>query len=354
MHRRAFLQTAAMGAVGSLATTSALAAQMPDPPGTPPPPRDWTQSIAPYPDPNFEVFDPRFKKYNAFTAPLRRLYPGANWTEGPVYFGDMHCVIFSDIPNNRLLRFDEITERTDVFRQPAGNPNGNTRDRQGRLITCEHSGRRVSRTEYTGDITTLADSYQGKKLNSPNGVVVKKDDTIWFTDPSYGITGDNEGVREPQEQATRNVYMIDPKTAKITAVIDDLDQPNGLCFSPDEKLFYVTDTGKPLIRVYDVSSDNKLTNGRVFHEYPEGGGLSDDIRCDEDGNIWSAGAWATNPNFSGVSVYAPDGTPIGRIVLPENASNLCFGGYHHNHSFLYITAGRSLYLIPVHTRGVEL
>jgi gluconolactonase len=355
MQRRTFLRTAAMSAAaGSLMASSALAKQVPDPKGWAVPPRDWNESITLYPDPAFEVFDHRFDKYNAGTAPLLRVFTGARWTEGPVYFGDQHCVIFSDIPNNRLMRYDEVSGQTTLFRDWAGNPNGNTRDWQGRLLTCEHSGRRVSRTEYTGEITVIADNYQGKKLNSPNGVVVKKDDTIWFTDPTYGIMGDNEGVREAPE-LPHNVYMVDPKTGKITVVVDDLDQPNGLCFSPDEKLFYVTDTGKkPIIRVYDCSSDNKLSNGRLLHEYAEGGGLSDDIRCDEDGNIWSAGAWATNPYFSGVSVYAPDGTPLGRIVLPENAANLCFGGYHHQHSYLYITAGRSLYVMPVHTRGVEL
>jgi len=354
LDRRNLLRGAAVTAVGSALAGSAVAQNLnpnqPDPPGTTPPPRDWGEVIEPYPDPAMEVFDPRFKKYNAGTAPLRRVWTGARWTEGPVYFGDMHCVIFSDIPNNRMLRYDEMTGKTTLFRQPSNNSNGNTRDRQGRLVTCEHRGR-VTRTEYTGAITVLADNYQGKKLNSPNGVIVKSDNTIWFTDPSYGIMGDNEGQHRTEE-LPHNVYMIDPRSGSMTVVAGDFDQPNGLCFSPDEKLLYITDTGKPVIRVYDCSEDNKLTNGRLFHDY-KGVGLSDDIRSDEDGNIWSAGGWA-GPNFNGVSVYAPDGTPLGRIVLPETAGNLCFGGMGHNHSYLYITAGQSLYQYPVHTRGVEL
>lgn len=353
LERRHLLRTAAVSAVGAAFATSASAqnANLPDPPGTPPPPRDWAEPIVPYPDPAFEIFDPRGKKYSPGTAPVRRLFTGATWTEGPVYFGDMHCVIFSDIPNNRLLRYDEMTGETTIFRQPSNNSNGNTRDRQGRLVTCEHRARRVTRTEYGGNITILADNYQGKPFNSPNGVIVKSDNTIWFTDPAYGIMGDHEGARQKGE-LPRNVYMIDPQSGKISIVADDFDQPNGLCFSPDEKLLYITDTGKPVIRVYDVSGDNKLGNGRLFHDF-KGVGLSDDIRCDEDGNIWSAGGWA-GLNFNGVSVYAPDGTPIARIVLPETAGNLCFGGMGHNHSYLYITAGQSLYMYPVHTRGVEL
>jgi gluconolactonase len=356
LDRRHLLRAAAATTVGAALAGAARAqnANLPDPPGTTPPSRDWNEPITPYPDPAFEIFDARARKLSPGTAPVRRLFTGATWTEGPVYFGDMHCVIFSDIPNNRLLRYDEVTGQTTVFREPSNNTNGNTRDRQGRLISCEHSGRRVSRTEYTGAITILADSYQGKKLNSPNGVIVKSDNTIWFTDPSYGIMGDHEGLREPEE-LPHNVYMIDPKSGKMTVVADDFEQPNGLCFSPDEKKLYITDTGSPKtwsIRVFDCSEDNKLTNGRAFHDY-KGIGLSDDIRSDEDGNIWSAGGWGP-ANFNGVAVYAPDGTPIARLVLPETAGNLCFGGYRHNHSYLYITAGQSLYMYPVHTRGVEL
>jgi len=234
-----------------------------------------------------------------------------------------------------------------------------TRDRQGRLVSCEHAARRVTRTEYGGKITALADNYQGKKLNSPNGVVVKSDDSIWFTDPSYGTGGDHEGHRAPSE-LPHNVYRIDGKTGSMTVVADDFDQPNGLCFSQDEKKLYITDTGRgkdgispSLIRVYDVTDGGKLVNGKLFHDFSDTkGGLSDDIRCDEDGNIWSAGGWAADPLFNGVAVLAPDGDVIGRIVLPETAANLCFGGHDHNR--LFICASTSLYAVDVNTRGVEL
>ena len=359
MQRRNLLRGAAAAGVGMAAAVPALA-QSPstaDPKGTLPPPRDWDDpTLVVYPDPAMEVFDPRFKKYIAGTTTLRRLWRGGSWTEGPVYFGDMHSVIFSDIPNNRLLRYDELTGETYLFRYPANFANGNTRDRQGRLITCEQGVRRVTRTEYNGDITVLADNYQGKKLNSPNGVVVKSDDTIWFTDPSYGIEGDNEGSRA-QSELPHNVYRLDPKSGQLTVAAGDFTQPNGLCFTPDEKQLYISDTAGPpsVIRIFDVGDDGKLTNGRVFHDLKDaGGGIADDMRVDVDGNLWSAGGWSSNPSFNGVSVYAPDGTPLGRIVLPEVAGNLCFGGAEHHHSTLYICASHSLYSYNVGTRGVEL
>lgn len=360
MHRRNFLWSAA-AALGSAGATSALAqSSSSDPAGTTPPPRDWDDpSLVVYPDPAMEVFDPRFKKYIAGTTTLRRVWKGGAWTEGPVYFGDMHCVIFSDIPNNRLLQYDERTGHTTVFRAPSNFTNGNTRDRQGRLLSCEHGARRVTRTEHTGDITVLADSYQGKKLNSPNGVIVKSDDSIWFTDPTYGIEGNNEGIKAESE-LPRNVYRIDPKSGQISVAVGDFHEPNGLCFSPDEKKLYVTDTGRgkddispSLINVYDVTDDGKLINGKLFHDFSDSqGGITDDIRCDEDGNVWGAGGWAPNPLFNGVAVLAPNGDLIGRIVLPETAGNLCFGGHEHNR--LFICASTSLYAVDVNTRGVEL
>jgi gluconolactonase len=362
MHRRAFLQTAALTAAGSLAATSALANQMPDPPGTTPPPRNWNEpATVAYPDPAFEVFDPRFNKYQAGTTNIRRVYTGAQWTEGPVYFADMHAVIFADIPNNVLLLYDEMTGQTRPFRKPSNFVNGSSRDWEGHLLCAEQGTRRVTRTEFDGRITVIADSYNGKRLNSPNGVVGKKDGTIWFTDPTYGILGDHEGHRATPELPPQ-VYMFDPKSGKLSVAASDFSQPNGLCFSPDEKLFYITDTGllggpepkHSWIRVFDVGDDNKLTNDRVFHDLKESGAISDDIRSDEDGNIWSAGGWGPDKNMNGVCVYAPDGTPIGRIVLPEVAANLCFGGMDHNHSTLYITTSTSLYMYPVHTRGTEL
>ena len=360
LERRRFLLSAAATAVGAMAASQAVAANS-IPPGPPLPPRDWNSPnpTVPYPDGNIQVLDPRFGKYLAGTTLLRRVWTGAEWTEGPVWFGDMHCVIFSDIPNNRLMCYDTMSGRTSVFRSPSNFANGNTRDRQGRLVSCEHAARSVTRTEYGGKITVLADKFDGKKLNSPNGVIVKSDDTIWFTDPTYGTGGDHEGHREESE-LPRNVYRLDPKSGKMAVVADDFDEPNGLCFSPDEAKLYITDTGRgkdgsspSLIRVYDVSEEGKLTNGKLFHDFSDTkGGLSDDIRCDESGNIWSAGGWAADPLFNGVAVLAPDGDIIGRIVLPETAANLCFGGHDHNR--LFICASTSLYAVDVNTRGVEL
>ncbi len=356
--RRRFLHTAAVTATGASVIGSAdaqpLSPDLPDPAGTTPRPRNWDEPIVVYPDPTMEAFDPRFKKYLSGIGPCRRVYTGAAFTEGPVYFGDMHCVIFSDIPNNRLLRYDELTDATTIFREPSNNANGNTRDWQGRLLSCEQRLRRVTRTEYGGDITVLADSYQGKRLNGPNGVVVKRDDgTIWFTDPTYGIEGDIQGIRGVEE-LPRQVYMVDPHNGRIRVAADGFDEPNGLCFSPDLKTMYITDTGKTsMIRAFDVGPDNKLINDRIFHHF-KNGGISDDIRADMDGNIWSAGGWADDPNFNGVSVYSPRGEPLGRIVLPEIAGNLCFGGLWHQNSVLYIAATASLYQFPVNTRGVEL
>ena len=361
MDRRRFLRGAAAVAATSMAAIPALAQGMSDPPGTMPPPRDWNDpSTAIYPDPAFEVFDKRFAKYSAGTTGLVRIWTGGVWTEGPVWFADMQALIFSDIPNNRLMSYDINTGHTTVFRQPSNYTNGNTRDWQGRLLSCEQGTRRVTRTEYDGRITVIADSYEGKPLNSPNGVVVKKDDTVWFTDPSYGIGGDHEGNRGKSE-LPHNVYRFDPKSGKLSVVAGDFSMPNGLCFSPDEKLLYITDTGelggpqdKTLIRVYDVGDDGKLSNGRMFHDFKDVPSpyIADDIRCDEDGNVWAAGGWSPNHAMNGVRVFAPDGTPLGAIVVPEVAANLCFGGHHHNR--LFIAASTSIYAIDVGTRGVEL
>lgn len=362
VERRMFLRTAAVAALGGAAATSALAqSESPaDPPGTTPPPRDWSDpATVVYPDPAVEVFDPRFAKYGAGTTSVRRIWTGGVWTEGPVWFGDMHTLIWSDIPNDRLMRHDTLTGHTSVFRQPSNFTNGNTRDRQGRLLSCEQGTRRVTRTEYDGRITVLADNYQGKKLNSPNGVIVRSDDTIWFTDPTYGVNGDHEGNRGDVE-LPRNVYRLDPKSGQLAVVVGDFSMPNGLCFSPDEKKLYISDTGvlggpekKTVIRVFDVGDDGKLTNDRVLHDFSKAGTyIADDMRVDEDGNLWCAGGWSSNHNFNGVSVLAPDGAPLGRIVLPEVAANLCFGGPHHNR--LYIAASTSIYAIDVGTRGVEI
>jgi gluconolactonase len=365
MNRRTFLRSAAATAVGSLAASPALAQSKADPKGTTPPPRNWEEpASAPYPDPAFEVFDPRMAKLSAGPAGLRRIATGMKFTEGPVYFADQRRLIWSDIPANKLYEYNELTGETHVFRDPSNHANGNSRDWQGRLLTCEQGLRRVTRTEYDGHITVIADSFEGKKLNSPNGIVAKKDGTLWFTDPTYGILLEHQGYYTAEPELPRNVYVFDPTSGKLSVAVGDFNQPNGLCFSPDEKKLYITDTGiggfaaagpqHSWIRVFDVGEDNKLTNGKVFHDLKDmPGGISDDIRVDKDGNLWSAGGWAENDkNFNGVSVFAPDGTPIGRIVLPEVAANLCFGGPQHN--ILYIAASTSIYALGVNTRGVEL
>jgi gluconolactonase len=365
LDRRAFLQTAAVAAAGSLAAGSALANQMPDPAGTTPPSRNWDEpASAPYPDPAVEVFDPRFVDLIAGPNGLIRIATGQKFTEGPVYFADQRRLIWSDIPADKLYVYNELTCRTSVLRAPSGHANGNSRDWQGRLLTCEQGARRVTRTEYDGTITVIADSFEGKKLNSPNGIVAKKDGTLWFTDPTYGILLEHQGYAKAEPELPSNVYLFDPKSGKLSVAAGDFNQPNGLCFSPDEKKLYITDTGigafaakgpqHSWIRVFDVGDDNKLTNSEVFHDLKDmPGAIADDIRSDVHGNIWSAGGWAEHDkNYNGVSVYAVDGTPIGRIVLPEVAANLCFGG--PSHATLYICASTSIYALGVNTRGVEL
>jgi gluconolactonase len=360
VERRSLLRGLGAGAVGlaGLAVGGPARAQS-DPAGTMPPPRDWNDpTTVIYPDPAFEVFDPRFAKYNAGTTSIERIFTGAVWTEGPVWFGDWHSLLFSDIPNNRILCYNTMTRETTIFRHPSGYANGNTRDRQGRLVSCEQGGRRISRTEYDGRIITVVDSYNGKRLNSPNGVIVKSDDTIWFTDPTYGIGGDHEGNRAEPE-LPRNVYRFDPRRNQLSVVVGDFSMPNGLCFSPDEKKLYISDTGilggpdpkHTLIRVFDVGEDGKLSNDRVFHDFKgDGTYIADDMRVDEDGNLWCAGGWGP-ATMNGVRVFAPDGTPLGAIVLPEVGGNLCFGGHQHNR--LFIAASKSIYAIDVGTRGVE-
>ncbi|MBO0751530.1 MAG: SMP-30/gluconolactonase/LRE family protein, partial [Bradyrhizobiaceae bacterium] len=241
----------------------------------------WEPSEA-YPDPAVKVLDPSFAKYRLFNASIERLYTGARWSEGPVWFGDARCVLWSDIPNNRILKWDEETGTTSVYRKPSNQANGNTRDRQGRLVTCEHDARRVTRTEYDGSVKVLIDRFEGKPLNSPNDVVVKSDGSVWFSDPPFGIRGNYEGHFARPELPT-NVYRLDPQTGRATVVVGDI-LPNGLCFTPDEKKMYIVDaTNTPrVIRVYDVDGD-KLTGGKAFvtcqaAETPDG------FRCDVDGN----------------------------------------------------------------------
>ncbi|HWK45193.1 MAG TPA: SMP-30/gluconolactonase/LRE family protein [Stellaceae bacterium] len=302
-----------------------------------------------YPDPAVEVLDPRFAKYRLVLAAVERLATGFRWGEGPVWFGDGRYLLWSDIPNNRIMKWEEETGAVSVFRSPSNHANGNTRDRQGRLVTCEHGTRRVTRTEYDGSITIIADQFDGKPLNSPNDVVVKSDGSIWFTDPPFGIEQFYDG--QPAKPALPlNVYRVDGRGGAITVVAEQIDGPNGLCFSPDEsKLYLVQSRAKPnrLISVYDVDPDGTgLLNERVLIDC--GAGTSDGMRCDIDGNLW-CGWGMGSEELDGVMVFAPDGTPIGRIRLPERCANLCFGGRHKNR--LFMATCQSLFSLYVGTSG---
>ncbi len=306
-----------------------------------------------YPDPAVVVIDKRFEKYFQTTAAIERIWTGARWAEGPVWFGDGRFLLFSDVPGNAIFRWTEETGKISKFRNPSNFTNGNTRDKQGRLISCEHDSRRVTRTEPDGTITILADKFQGKRLNAPNDVVVHSNGSIWFTDPGYGILSNYEGHIDKFELAT-NVYRLDPLSGDLNTVAGDFIRPNGLCFSPDEKLLYIADTGQPAdkphpIKVFDVIDGKKLANGRLFCDM--GKGTSDGIRCDVDGNIWSAAGWG-GEGYDGVHIFAPDGKLIGKICLPEACANLCFGGIKRNR--LFMTASQSLYSLYVNTQGAQV
>jgi len=311
-------------------------------------PGGWRPSER-YPDPAVEGLDPSFAKYRIFSAAVERLATGMRWGEGPVWFGDGRYLLWSDIPNNRILKWEEETGQVSAFRKPSNYANGNTRDRQGRLVTCEHGGRRVTRTEYDGSITVILDRYDGKPLNSPNDVVVKSDGSIWFTDPPFGILGNYEGSQATPE-LPQNVYRVDAASGRASVVAGDLRGPNGLCFSPDEtKLYLVESRATPnrLIRVYDVVDGGKrLANDRVFVD--AGPGTPDGFRCDVDGNLW-CGWGMGSPELDGVVVFSPESQLIGRIRLPERCANLCFGGAKRNR--LFMAASRSLYSLYVNTQG---
>ena len=308
-----------------------------------------------YPDPHIEALDKRFKG-SPGTGAVERVATGFRWAEGPAYFRAGRYLIFSDIPNNRQMRLLEDDNHLSVFRSPSMNSNGNTVDRQGRLLTCEHAGRRVVRTEFDGGITVIADGYNGRKLNSPNDVVVASDDSIWFTDPSYGIGGNYEGLQAAQEQSTRNVYRVDARSGEVRVVIDDFTQPNGLAFSPDEQRLYVVDSGlthggPAHIRVFDVDvGSGRLTNGKVFAD-GFAPGFTDGLRVDVEGNVWTSMGWA-DPGEDGVRCYAPNGDLIGKIHLPESCANLTFGGLLRNR--LYMCASTSIYALYVNTQGAAV
>ena len=302
-----------------------------------------------YPDPRIQALDKRFK-FKLGNAAVERLATGFRWTEGPVYFRDQRCLIFSDIPNNRLMRWAEEDGHVSVFRSPSNYVNGNTRDRQGRLVSCEHGGRRVVRTEYNGAITVLADTFEGKKFNAPNDLVVDSQNAVWFTDPGYGILANYEGNKATAEMPNR-VYRID-SGGKVTMVADDLARPNGICFSPDEKQLYIVDSEnedgcKTYIKVYDVDK-GMLKNGKQFAT-GFGVGTVDGIKVDVDGNLWCGMGWDVKEE-NGVRCYSASGDLIGKILLPELCSNLCFGG--RTNSRLFMTTGTSVYSVFLNTVGV--
>jgi gluconolactonase len=291
----------------------------------------------------FEIHDPAFGAYVLGNAPVKRLATGFDWVEGPVWFGDQQSLLFSDIPNNRIMRWTE--EGVTTFRNPSNYTNGHTRDRHGRLISCEHGTRRVTRTEWDGSITVIADRFDGKPLNSPNDVIVARDGGIWFSDPHYGIMTDYEGFRSEAELPCQ-VYRVDP-TGSVEAMVTDMTCPNGLAFSPDESRLYVAETGRMFsadsqnIRVFDMV-DGRPVNGRLFHTISPG--CADGIRVDADGNLWSSAA-------DGVHCIAPDGHLMGKILVPELVSNICFGGRAKHR--LFITATNSVYSVILNRKGMQ-
>lgn len=297
----------------------------------------------------YEIHDDRFRHLIVGSAALEELYSDCRWAEGPVWFADLNCLIWSDIPNQRMLRWAP-DGGVSIFRSPSNFVNGNTRDRQGRLVSCEHGGRRVIRTEIDGSITVLADRYQGKRLNSPNDVVVRSDGSVWFTDPTYGIKSDYEGYRAEPEQDTRNVYCLDPVSGDLEAAVTDFGQPNGLAFSPDETKLYVADSASSHdvnaprhIRVFDVVDGKRLANGKIFCSLDNG--LPDGFRVDIQGNVWTSAG-------DGVHCFSPKGELLGKILVPQTVANVTFGGPRKNR--LFITATKSLYSVFLATNGAAL
>ena len=335
--------------------------------------RDYGEGAPPvrYPDPDIIVLDEQFAKYKLGNTPIQRVYhsPEMLWAEGPAWNGVGRYLLWSDIPNNVQLRLLAEDGHVSTFRNPAGNSNGNTFDFQGRQISCEHLTRKVVRYEHDGSKTVLAESYDGKSLNAPNDAVVHPNTgDIWFTDPGYGALMNYEGQRadtgSPQPYQKEAVYRIDAKSGKLNQVTDEIYKPNGLCFSPDYKLLYVADTGashypeaERVIRVWDVQDEKSLANGRDFASMEmeldgrKVGGMADGIRADVDGNVWASAGWVGD-GYDGVHIFAPDGTRIGQIHLPEICSNVCFGGTKRNR--LFMTASTSVYAVYVETRGAHI
>ena len=308
-----------------------------------------------YPDPRIEVLEPSFAKYRVFSSTVEMLGSGMRWAEGPVWFGDGRCLLVSDIPNNRIMRYDEATGAWGVFRSPSNFANGLARDAQGRLLTCEHGGRRITRTEYDGRITVLADRFEGRRLNSPNDIVCQSHGAIWFTDPPFGIGGHWEGEKAEPE-LPHALYRIDPASGELQQVLSDLQGPNGLAFSPDERVLYVVESrAQPHRKIwaYDVGPAGALSGKRLAVD-AQGPGALDGIAVDEDGNLWCG--WGSNGSvdaqpalLDGVRVFNPQGLAIGHIHLPERCANLCFGGAQRNR--LFMAASHSLYALYVEVRG---
>jgi gluconolactonase len=340
--RRTFLT--ALGGLSALSAAAQTPAVSPKPTT-----RDWSGQVpVQYPDPDIIALDNRFRKYMVGNTVIKRAYTGTLWSEGPAWNGVGRYLVWSDIPNNRQMRWTEENGHVSVFHNPSGYSNGNTFDFEGRQLSCEHGNRRVARYEQNGTITTIADKFQGKRLNSPNDIVVHPDGSIWFTDPTYGIQGDYEGFKANKE-LKEAVYRVDPKSGQMDKITDDQDQPNGICFSPDYKKLYVADTGTGRdVRVYDIDGKT-LRNGKRFVQMNEPGSgrptAADGMRCDTDGNLW-AGA------LPGVQIVAPDGQLIGIIRLPENCANVCFGGTKRNR--LFMAASQSLYEVYVLATGAHI
>jgi gluconolactonase len=360
MNRRAFLAASAASATAATLNMASAATEGPfGETGVPlAAPQSERLPLGPlagsrYPDAHIEALDKKRFKGSVGTGAVERVATGFRWAEGPAYFRAGRYLVFSDIPNNRMMRLLEDDNHLSVFRSPSFNSNGNTVDPEGRLVTCEHSGRRVTRTEHDGTITVIADNYNGKRLNSPNDVVVASNGSIWFTDPSYGIKGNYEGLRAEPEQSKHNVYRVDGKNGTVTVVVDDFVQPNGIVFSPDEKRLYVidsgfTDGGPANIRVFDVDIDSgNVSNGKLFAE-GFAPGITDGMRCDVEGNVWCSMGWA-DPKEDGVRCYSPEGDLLGKIHIPETVANLTFGGLQRNR--LYICGSTSVYACYVDTQG---